>query len=180
MDKKGQASIALFVVLFIGVIVVLAMAPVIFSNSEEVRSKLTATDEVVSVSTAKLAAGNFNASVDLGPVAKNPTTTGAWAAANCPLESITVTNASGTALTVTTDYTLDTTTGVLNIKNTTATVNAFATNNNSLIDYTYCAAGYGTSAGARSAAGLIGLLAMLGLLGFVIWGALGRTGVLKS
>lgn len=180
-NKKGQAMVGLMVVLFLGVIVVLALLPQIATNVSVVKEKQVATDEVVSVATAKLTGSNdFNGSIDLGPVAFNPTTVGAWQAANCPLTSIAVTNASGTALTVTTDYTLDTTTGNLRIVNNSDTVAAFATSNNSLIDYTYCAEGYGTSAGSRSMASIIIVFAALGLLGFVIWGAIAKTGLLKS
>jgi len=125
-----------FITLIVGIMLVGTLAV----QGNLVGDKLVITDEVVSVATAKLGStDSLNVSVDLGPITNVPTT---WKITDCPLTSITVTNATGTALTVTTDYTLSTTTGVLNVLNTTATVAAFTGSNNSLIDYTYCGDDY--------------------------------------
>jgi len=124
-----------FITLIVGIMLVGTLA----TQGNLVNDKLVIADEVVSVASAKLASDNLNVSVDLGPVTNYPTS---WKVQDCPLTSIVVSNASGTALTVTTDYTLSTTTGVLNILNTTATVDGFAGSNSSLVDYTYCGDDY--------------------------------------
>ena len=162
-NRKGQIALGALIILFMGIIVAVAMLPSISDNTNVITDKQNVVDEVVSVANAKSVGQDFNVSVDLGPIVQVPE---GWNIANCPLSAITVTNASGTALTVTTDYTLSTTTGVLNMKNTTATVDAFIGNNNSLIDYTYCADGYGADSGTRGVTKLILIGATLGLLGF--------------
>ena len=86
------------------------------TQSNLVNDKLIITDETVSVATAKIVGHNLNVSVNLGPIANVPTS---WKVEDCPLTSIVVSYATGTFLTLTTDYTLSTTTGLLNIlKNT--------------------------------------------------------------
>lgn len=164
-NKKGELNTGMIVILVMGIIVALALIPEIFNQQAVQTTKINVADEVVDIGDALLG-DQLNASVDLGPVTSYPT---GWKVTGCPLENIVVTNATGSALTVTTDYTLSTTTGILNLKNTTTTQASFkATNNNSLIDYTYCPDGYNTDGGSRSIAGLIGLFAVLSLVAFVI------------
>ncbi len=140
-----QKLLMAFVTLIIGIVLIAPLA----TQGNLATDKLVISDEVVSVATAKLTGiTSLNVSIDLGPIANVPTS---WKTEDCPLTSITVSNASGTALTVTTDYTLSTTTGVLNILNTTATVAAFTGSNDSLIDYTYCGDDYVNLSWGRTA-----------------------------
>ena len=167
MNKKGEVNIGSLIIIIMGIIVCMAFLGQIFTSQAQMTTKNNAVDEIVDISSGAFPGGasQFNVSVNLGPIANVPT---GWKATECPLTAITVTNATGSALTVTTDYTLNTVTGVLNVKNTTATQLGFKVNNNSLIDYTYCLDGYNTNGGSRSIAGLIGLFTVLALVAFVI------------
>ncbi len=174
-NKKGEGDMGFgsIIMMFVGIIFALALMGPIFDSQSVMTTKPTVTDETVSVATAKLADDNFNASFDL-PAVTNTPTVGSWQAADCPLEGVVVSNASGTALTVTTDYTFDTTTGILNIINNSDTIAAFAADNDSLIDYSYCHDGYITNSGGRGVTTLIGVFAALALLGFVFAGLKGE------
>ena len=150
-----------FVFLLIGVI----LAGVLPTVGTDTYSKTIVVDETQSVASAKIHGDDFNASVNI-PVTNAPT---GYKIEDCPLESITVSNASGHDLTVTTDYTLSTTTGNLNIVNNTDTIADFTGSNNSLIDYTYCSDNYLTLAWGRTGITTgIGFFA-LGAFGVAIW-----------
>lgn len=166
-SKKGEMNTYQIVILIMGIIVLLAMIPEIFNQQANMTEKNGIADEVVNVKFAAYPGGvhQWNSSYNLGPVTQAPS---GWKVDRCPLENVVVTNASGTALTLTTDYTFNTATGVLNLKNTTATELGFVVNNNSLIDYTYCPDGYAPDVSSRSIAELIGLFAVLALVVFVI------------
>ena len=164
-SKKGQLSVCMIVLLVIGIIVALALIPQIFSSQSQMTNKVVVSNEIISATSAFLGA-QLNASVNLGPVANVPT---GWKITKCPLSNIVVTNATGSVLTVTTDYTLSPTTGVLNLKNTTTTQLAFkGVNNNTLVDYSYCLDGYNTDSGSRGIAQIIGIMTVLSLVVFVI------------
>jgi len=164
-----QKLLLAFVALIIGIVLIAPLA----TQSNLVTGKTIVTDEIVSIATSKIEGtdGN-NVSINLGPIANVPTT---WKILDCPLTSITVSNASGDALTVTTDYTLSTTTGVLNLLNTAVNNESFVTSNNSLIDYTYCGDDYLNSSWGRTVLdttmGFFGLALLLTSLAFFysIW-----------
>lgn len=82
-----------------------------------------------------------------------------WKQEDCQLESIVVYNGTGTAVTLTTDYTVTATTGVIQLIDTSALVNL--TGNNTYIDYDYCADNYVSSSWGRSVLGVnVGLYAV--------------------
>lgn len=167
-SKKGEANVGIIIILLMGIIVGLVLLNAIFNGQASMTNKVTSTNEVVSVASAKIGVtNNFNSTIKL-PAVSNAYAVTDWQYKSCPLTNVVVTNASGTALTVTTDYTFNTTTGVMSIVNTTTTYNAFLGNNNSLVDYTYCADGYVKDGSSRSIAGLIGLFGALALVAFVI------------
>lgn len=168
-SKKGEMNMGMMLMLVFGIILALALIPAIFNEQSAMTTKNVATDEAVSVASARIHGDDFNATVSLPVV--NAIANGLnrdWKIADCPLESIVVTNQSGTALTLTTDYTLSPTTGYLNIVNNSGNIIDFAGSNTSLIDYSYCLDGYNTNSGSRGIAGLIGLMAVFALLAFVI------------
>ena len=168
-SKKGEMNMGVMLMLVFGIILALALIPAIFNEQSAMTTKNNAVDESISVASARIHGDDFNASVNLAVT--NAIANGlddAWKVQDCPLSSILVTNASGTALTVTTDYTLSATTGYLNIVNNSNNIDRFTGSNTSLIDYTYCLDGYNTNSGSRGIAGLIGLMAVFALLAFVI------------
>ena len=168
LDATKKLLLA-FVTLIIGIMLIAPLA----TQSNIVTEKTVITDEVVSVATAQEPVFFYmNVSTDVGPVANVPSS---WKIEDCPLTSITVTNLTGTSLTVTTDYTLSATTGVLNILNTTATVNGFTGSNSSIINYTYCGDDYVNLSWGRtvldSTIGFFGLALLLTSLAlfYSIW-----------
>ena len=168
MNKRAQIGIGTLVLIFIGIIVGISLMGQVINDQYSLTNKLGVVDEEVSVADSKLAGStDINGTVELGPVTNAPS---GWKIEDCPLESITVTNASGTELTVTTDYTLSTTTGVLKIVNNSDTIDAFATDNTSLIDYSYCSDGYNKDAGSRGVARLFTLFMAMGILALTFLG----------
>lgn len=153
-----QKLLLAFVILLIGIVLVGPLA----AQGNLVTDKTIVDGETVSVAAAKIHGDDFNATVDLGPITNVPTS---WKIEDCPLTTITVTNNSGEALTVTTDYTLSTTTGVLAIVNNSDTTAAFAGDNSSLVGYTHCADDYLNVSWGRTgidtAMGFFGLALML-------------------
>ena len=92
----------------------------------------------------------------------NPPT--GWKKADCPLIGVVVSNSSGTAFTVTTDYTTDLTAGTITFVNSTNTVeNAF--DNVTSLSYDYCADDYLNSSWGRTVLPLVAGFFALGLLG---------------
>lgn len=161
--EKSQVGI----ILTSAIIVILAVAFImaIADQTNNSTSKSVVKDEVISLATAKTTYYNLNQAVTFS-VANSPTE---WRSTDCPLTSIVVTNSTGTALTVTDDYTLTASTGVLLIKNTTATVAAFKGNNNTLVDYTYCGTNYLNSDWGRTVLGVnVGVYAIGILLAGVL------------
>lgn len=82
-----------------------------------------------------------------------------WKQEDCQLESIVVYNGTGTAVTLTTDYTVTSTTGIIQLIDTSALVNL--TGNNTYIDYDYCGDNYVSSSWGRKVLGVnVGIYAV--------------------
>ena len=82
-----------------------------------------------------------------------------WKQEDCQLESIVVYNGTGTAVTLTTDYTVTATTGVIQLIDTPALINL--TGNNTYIDYDYCGDNYVASSWGRDVLNInVGLYAV--------------------
>ena len=85
----------------------------------------------------------------------------------CPISSIAIKNQSGSALTLTTDYTVDATAGTYQLVNS-STANAIlltgpaGKDNNTYVDYSYCGENYLNTSMGRSILNMsIGLIAVL-------------------
>lgn len=171
MDK-GQIGMGGIIMMFIGIIVIVAaFIPTIFDTQNTMTDKQSIVNEVQSLTNA------YNTSNVINETGTNSNITitnapSGWKVSLCPIENVVITNASGTTLTVSDDYTVDASTGTIKFKNTAATnLSTFAsggTNNDSYISYDYCADGYNTEGSSRTMASLIGLFSVLALLAFVI------------
>lgn len=75
---------------------------------------------------------------------------------DCPLTSFSITNQSGSALTLTDDYTVDLNAGTYQLKNTTATLGLVGAYNNSYASYSYCGTGYVNSTWGNSILNMVG------------------------
>ncbi len=88
-----------------------------------------------------------------------------WKVLDCPLTSVTVRN-STTDFTLSTDYNLFASSGLVQMLNSTGTV-GFA--NTTLVDYTYCADDYLNSTFGRTTLNLVPGFFALALLGVALW-----------
>lgn len=164
MNRKGQVSIGLIVLLVIGVIVALTLIDEIASNQSIATQKQTKLNQSVATTTAYLGANEVNTSKVFSIYTQDT-----WKQNECPLTSVAIRNGAGTALAKDTDYTLTATTGVFSLKNTSKTVPATALNL-TYVDYSFCADGYNVDGGARGIAGTWVLFAALAVLAFVTIG----------
>jgi|TARA_R100000750_G_C2326772_1_gene88519 hypothetical protein len=165
MKKKGQQGIGGMVVLFIGIIFVFALLPAIADGVDTLRTTRDAVNTSFTFSTV-----GVPVAIEGQELIGTPT----------------VTNTSGTALTtnLTIDEGLSAADGGKSVQ-VTLTGNGFITDDinytdtAALISYTYGADGYAESSGTRGVAFLIVILAALGLLGFVVFYAIGKSGMFR-
>jgi len=103
--------------------------------------------------------------------------TGWKANGECPLTNFVLSNASGTALTVTTDYVVDLSAGTYTMKNTTDT--GLMDDNSTYATYTYCPDGYQTGFGGTTLNLVPGFfaLAILVSVAFLIFWILRKEGI---
>jgi hypothetical protein len=168
MNKKG-ATIGLLIMIFIGVIVGIALFSASADQVAIGTTKATATDETTNLTTSCYTAGGLvnesNANCNI-TVTNAPT---GWKVTDCPLESVVVTNATGTALTLSTDYNLFASTGVVQMLNTAAT-NTTNLGENVLIDYSYCRDGYNKDSSSRTILNIILIFLAIAIMAIVIPG----------
>lgn len=170
MNQKGQiGGVAVFVTLFVGIVVTIALFSASADQVGLMTNKQTSSNESVLAITAFVDANNVNESINITMYEQSE-----WKRADCPLSSVAVRNGAGTALVLDTDYTLYTDYGVFSLLNTSKTVPATSLNT-TYVDYTYCADGYNKDASSRSMAGLVITLSALALMAF----ALDKSGVIN-
>jgi len=142
-----------FVFLIIGVI----LAGVIPSVGTDTYRKTVVTDEAVDISVAWLNSTDMNNTYPI-EIANAPS---GWKADNCPITSVTFGNSS-TDYTVTTDYVLTASTGILTVENTDVVKLG---GNSTLIDYTYCSDNYQTNTWGRTS-----IQTTMGLFALAVFG----------
>lgn len=128
-------------------------------------TKLSVVNDSISIAPAAnvgTGAGQINNTIQLNVTHKQATTD--WRATECPLTSITLTNSTGTAYTVDTDYVFTAAYGNFTLKNT-STVNAsIASDNLTYVSYTHCDTGYLTNSGDRALSNLYATVGIIALL----------------
>jgi len=145
--SKGTTGklVAAFVTLLLGAVLITTIASEGLARTD----KLVINNEVEAFTPVDV--GNIN-TTEVHTVTNAPT---GWKSDDCPLESVAIKNASGgTALTVTTDYTLTASAGTFLLLNTTATVAMIGADNNTYVDYTYCGDDYMNLTWGRTAINL--------------------------
>ena len=148
-----------FVTLLLGAVLI----GVIATNGLVVTDKTTIADEYFNMADA-YDAGNINTSF-VFTVEQSPA---GWKVLDCPLTSVTVSNgtgATGTALTLTTDYTFTASTGDFLFLNTEAVNQTFLSDNSTYVDYTYCGDDYMNLSWGRTVINLVSGFFALALLG---------------
>lgn len=132
--------VAAFVTILLGVILISTIAGEALDKTD----KNVAVNEVKSLA-ALYVSGKINETATGNNFLVTNAPTG-WKSTDCPLTSVSITNSTGSALTVTTDYVVTASTGSVLIKNTAATnitnFNSGGATNDSLITYTYCPDNY--------------------------------------
>jgi len=173
-NNTGKIIMAFFMVI-VGVVLIATIS----NNSAAVTDKINIVNETVSIASARNLSGTtfaLNYSVDIS-VTNAPT---GWKSTDCPLGSFSMVNQSGTAMTDTTDYDVDESTGTLNFLNTLI-ANMSGTSNTTYASYTYCSDDYLNSAWGRSVMNLIAGFFALALLGIgltLFYGILRDNGVI--
>ena len=162
MNKKGNLNVGVFIVLFVGIIVGLALMTPIINTTNKLTSKQTTTNKSVDVTTAYIDSDDVNESINFTIYSQSD-----WKKSDCPLTSVAIRNGAGTTLTKNTDYKLYASEGVFSLVNTSKTIPS-ATSNLTYVDYTYCADGYNTSASSRTIVKLILIFMALSIVAFVL------------
>jgi hypothetical protein len=159
MEK--DKTITVFMTMFIGLLLALALIGTIADTSSTVTSKTNAPSESYNLQTLGCyEGGEVNGTDDVNcnlTVTNAPT---GWKSEDCPLTNVVVTNNTGTALTLDTDYLVFDTTGIIQMLNTTSTVNT-SLGNVAKVTYTYCGSNYLNSSWGRTMLGTnVGIFAM--------------------
>jgi hypothetical protein len=149
MAEKDK-TLTVFMAAFIAVLLAVALIGTIADTSNTSTKKLTVSDESYNLSSLGCyQAGQVNGTTDVNcnlTVTNAPT---GWEQEDCPLTSVVVTNNTGTALTLDTDYLVFASTGIIQMLNTTST-NSTNLGNVAKVDYAYCGDGYLNSSWGRT------------------------------
>lgn len=144
MAELGLANklILAFVALLVGVILIGSLA----TEATDKTEKTILEGETLSTVGSCADDTGLNPGVNL-TITNYPSS---WKSTDCPIEDFSITNSSGDALTETTDYTFTASTGVVNLENTSTTVDICSFDNVSLVNYTYCGDNYMNLSWGRS------------------------------
>lgn len=171
-DKRGAVNIGPIIVLFVGIVIGIVFLVIISTSTASITTLATATNETFNLTSSGCYDGTgwvntsntaCNYTVTYNPPKYN-------FGSNCPTSSLTITNKTGSTLTVNTDYILYSSTGIVSFLNTTGNNRTnIGGGNITYISYQYCPYGYAADSGSRSVVNIITLIATLGLLAFAIY-----------
>lgn len=142
-DKNIYLLITGFVLLILGIALLTPSAELV----NDVTAKTSLADEAIDISSARIENGSVNEATEF-TVTNYPTS---WKVEDCPLTSVTYGN-STTDYTLTTDYLITLSTGVLTLVNTSTVIDG---TNSTFIDYVYCSDDYMNAGWARSILNLV-------------------------
>ncbi len=159
MDNASTYKlVTAFTLLIIGVVLLSTVAGL----TNDVTGKTLVVNESVGVSAAHINDTNINTAVQFN-LTNAPT---GWRITDCGLDAVVIRNATGTTLTITTDYLVNTDYGNFTLKNTTS--NQASTTNLTWVDYNYCGEGYLNSGWNRSVLNLVPGFFALAILGIAL------------
>lgn len=172
-NNKGQTSFGTIILLFIGIIVAIALLGSIINTQSLATSLQPSVNETSNLQTlgCLTSIGEVNESNSACNITISNWVADDWRSgeSQCSISSVVIANATGVALTVDVDYSVTAGSGLIQMLNTSDTINS--TNGNSILtSYNYCDIGYNKDSSARSIAGLWSLFAILALVGFVAIG----------
>lgn len=160
MEKTS--SMKVMITAFVVLILAIAFLTSIADQTSTVTSKENIADETTNLATSCYASGLVNESnSDCNITVTNYPTS--WRIEDCPLDDVVVSNATGTLLTLDTDYHLFASSGIVQMLNTAETN---STNlGNVLVDYSYCGDSYMNSSWGRTILGTnVGIYALAVLI----------------
>lgn len=165
MNKKGELNIGMIFLIFIGIIVAVAILGEIATQQGVATTKSNVINESTDISASWYngTVTGYNSTITVPAVTDAPSD---WKTTKCPLTGFVFANATQ-IFTVTTDYTVSASTGVITLVPTDV-ING--SGNTTYASYTHCRDGYNVDGGARSIAGLWVLFAALALVAFVAIG----------
>lgn len=175
-NKKGEGNPLM---LIFGAIILVLLALAFITSVANTKSTqtdlLSASDEQSNLMTLGCYTddGEVNESVAACNITvDNWYATGDWRASEsqCYLSSVVVSNDTGTALELDTDYAIHSDAGIIQLLNTSDTANSSDIMSDNLleVDYSYCGAGYLTSSGDRGLANLWTTMMILVLIGVLV------------
>lgn len=157
MEKNNSMKVIIGV--FVMLMIAVAFLTSIANQTSNVIDKTSLADETTNLTISCYASGQVNESNSACniTVINYPTS---WKIEDCPLTNVVVSNATGTVLTLDTDYKLFASSGLVQMLNTTDT-NSTNLGENVLIDYTYCGDNYMNSSWGRNILGVnVGVFAI--------------------
>ena len=169
MAEKNKTIVTLVSVTVL-IILAIAFLSSIADTTLGTTEKLKIADESFNLNTACYVGGQVNESdSDCNRTVTNAPTSWKQEDSDCYLSGVVVTNATGTALTLNTDYRVYSSTGVIQFLNTTATETTALVSNVTLIDYSYCGNNYMADSWGRSILNTnVGLFAIAILVAIVL------------
>jgi len=169
--EKNTPLVGIMISVFIAVLLGVVMLSISSDQVNDITGLQYATDaEVTHTVNTSAAVATATATVTQAP-------TGWKANGECALTDFVLTNSSGTALTLTTDYAVDLDAGTYTLVNSTAVL--ALEDNKTIASYTYCPDGYQTGFGGASLNLVPGFfaLAILVSVAFLIFWILRREGI---
>lgn len=149
MNVTGKLLIA-FVTLLVGAVLITSIA----SESQDRTTTINVVNEAHDITASADTNGStmrVNTTATY-TVTNNPT---GWKTTDCPLTSFSLKNGSGTAYTLTTDYTITAATGVYKMVQSATTNGSTAADNKTYASYTYCGDDYLNSSWGRTVLNLV-------------------------
>lgn len=175
--EKNSPVIGIIISVFIAILLGVVMLSISADQVNDITGLVSNTDSAAVMTF--VAAGTINEVTEY-TVTNAPTGWKVQSASDggCALTNFVLSNASGTALTLTTDYIVDLQYGTYTMVNTTATADLGATNT-TIASYTNCPDGYQTSFGGTVLNMVPGFfaLAILVSVAFLIFWILRREGI---
>ena len=171
MVKDNTPLVGIMISVFIAVLLGVVMLSISADQVNDITGLQATTDDVVTHTI------NTSAAVATAATTVTEAPTGWKANGECALTNFVLTNSTGTALTLTTDYAVDLDAGTYTLVNSTAV--AALGDNVTIASYTYCPDGYQTGFGKATLNLVPGFfaLAILVSVAFLIFWVLRKEGI---
>jgi len=173
MVKDNTPLVGIMISVFIAILLGVVMLSISADQVNDITGLQTTTDADVTEVI------NLSVSPSTSAVTLTQAPTGWKANGECALTNFVLSNSTGTAFTVTTDYVVDLDAGTYTLTNSTAIIALGASDNVTSASYTYCPDGYQTGFGSATLNMVPGFfaLAILVSVAFLIFWVLRKEGI---